>query len=106
MASENTSDFSQEVSIHFKHVTSLAFTDQLQFLEMLEPSYALIKRHQTNQHGLVAESELKLQNELNQFRQRIGRLEQRAQHCEVPGAALHQRLQTVEQEKAVLEGRV
>jgi hypothetical protein len=49
MARENTSDFSQEVSIHFKHVTSLAFTDQLQFLEMLEPSYALINAtKQTN----------------------------------------------------------
>ena len=86
------------------HTIPLALTDQLQFLEMLQPSYALIKRHQTDQHRLAAE--IKLQNELDQFRQRIGRLEQHAQHSEVQRAALHQRLQTVEQERVVLHGRI
>jgi hypothetical protein len=59
-----------------------------------------------DQPRVEAENELKLQNHLNQFWQRIGRLEQHTQKSDAERAALDQRLQKAEQDKGILEDRV
>ena len=73
---------------------------------MLEPSFALVKRRQTDQHRIEAENELKLQSQLNQFWQKIGRLERHAQQADIERTALRQRLQKVEQGKASTDDRL
>lgn len=73
---------------------------------MLEPSFALVKRHQTDQHRIEAENELKLQNQLNQFWQKIGSLERHAKQSDAERATLSQRLQKVEAESTALKGRL
>lgn len=73
---------------------------------MLEHSFTLVKRHQKDQHRLEAENELKLQNQLNQFWQKIDGLERHAQQSDIGMAALRQRLLAVEQEKALTDARL
>jgi hypothetical protein len=73
---------------------------------MLEPSLALIKRHQTDQHRLKAENELKLQHQLSQLWQKIGGLERHAQQSDLDKAALRQRLLKVEAENTALKDRL
>ena len=79
---------------------------RVQFLDMLEPSFALVTRYERDQHRVEAENELKLQNQLNQFWRKINRLEQHVQKSEADRLALNQSLQQVEQDKAILGSRV
>ena len=65
---------------------------RVQFLDMLEPSFALVKRYERDQHRVEAENELKLQNQLNQFWRRINRLEKHVQKSEADRLALNQSL--------------
>lgn len=79
---------------------------EVQLMRMLEPSYALIRRHEQDQHRVAAENELKLQKQLKRFRLRIERLERHAQKSEPNKATLERVLRDVVQEKSTLMGRV
>ena len=73
---------------------------------MLEPSFALVRRHEQDQHRAEAENELKLQKQLEQFWLRIARLETHAQESDPAKAALECLLQDFRQDKVALQDRV
>lgn len=73
---------------------------------MLEPSFALTRRLQQDQHRVEAENELKLQSQPEQFWQRIGRLEHHVRRSEGDKAMTRLHLQSLAQEKRILQGRV
>jgi len=109
MTSESAaaSGFSQEVSTSIIRCPLFpVLTNNLQFLNMLEPSFALVKRHEQDQQRVAAENELRLQQQLEQMWLRIGRLEHYAQKSEADKAALEQLLRGVVQEKLTLMDRV
>jgi hypothetical protein len=105
--SASTSGFSQEVSASVIHILSpSSLTNHLQFLNMLEPSFALVKRHEQDQSRIAAERELRLQQQLEQMWLRIGRLEHYAQKSEADKATLERLLRGVVQENLALMDRV
>lgn len=75
-------------------------------MNLLEPSFALIKRHAADQHRTDTENELKLQNQLQQFWNRIGTLEDRVQRSEAAQKSLESRVQELAGDKASLESRL
>lgn len=78
----------------------------VQFLAMLEPSFALVRRLEQDQPRLAAERELKLQQQLELLWQRIGRLERQAQKSEADKALLERLLREVVNQKLILVDRV
>lgn len=78
---------------------------EAQFMAMLEPSFALAKRYAQDQHRSDTENELKLQNQLPQFWQRIKALESGAQRVEADKVMLESRVQSLEDDKVSREKR-
>jgi hypothetical protein len=72
----------------------------------LEPSFALLRRMKDDEHRTDTEGELKLQNQLDQFWQRIINLENRVQRSEADKASLEMRVQDLEFDKASLSERL
>ena len=73
---------------------------------MLQPSFALVKRHEQDQNRVDDEKERRLQHQFEQVWLRIGRLETRAQKSDADKATLERLLREVVQAKLTLEGRV
>lgn len=73
---------------------------------MLEPSFALVKRHEHDQQRAATEYELKLQQQLEELWLRIARLEHHAPRSEADKTTLERLLRDFVQEKLTLMDRV
>jgi hypothetical protein len=72
----------------------------------LEPSFALLKRMKDDEHRTDAENELKLQSQLDQFWQRITKLEERVQKSEADKRTLALRVRELETHNTSLSERL